>query len=170
MDTADWLARRSIVVPSLKSRPMKPQPQSWQLLAMQPQNRLGTAQCVLVVDMSSLKRLVRLAGIEPATSGSTIRRSNQLSYNRTRCRLRRCVHTDNWNLIQDRPGAKARAAIRIHRANGEAVTGRNVFAERAKKKAGGGGPAFFLLRPAGGGAGLYCERREEVSLRESSSQ
>lgn len=29
--------------------------------------------------------MVRLAGIEPATSGSTIRRSNQLSYNRTRC-------------------------------------------------------------------------------------
>ncbi len=28
-------------------------------------------------------RMVRLAGIEPATSGSTIRRSNQLSYNRT---------------------------------------------------------------------------------------
>jgi hypothetical protein len=27
--------------------------------------------------------MVRLAGVEPATSGSTIRRSNQLSYNRT---------------------------------------------------------------------------------------
>jgi hypothetical protein len=27
--------------------------------------------------------MVRLAGLEPATSGSTIRRSNQLSYNRT---------------------------------------------------------------------------------------
>jgi len=29
--------------------------------------------------------MVRLGGLEPPTSGSTIRRSNQLSYNRTRC-------------------------------------------------------------------------------------
>jgi hypothetical protein len=28
--------------------------------------------------------MVRLGGIEPPTSGSTIQRSNQLSYNRTR--------------------------------------------------------------------------------------
>src|SRR5690606_3587673 len=31
----------------------------------------------------SCERLVPLAGLEPATSGSTIRRSNQLSYNGT---------------------------------------------------------------------------------------
>jgi hypothetical protein len=31
--------------------------------------------------------MVRLGGLEPPTSGSTIRRSNQLSYNRTRSPL-----------------------------------------------------------------------------------
>jgi hypothetical protein len=31
--------------------------------------------------------MVRLGGLEPPTSGSTIRRSNQLSYNRTRKHL-----------------------------------------------------------------------------------
>ena len=32
----------------------------------------------------SLEKLVQLGGLEPPTSGSTIRRSNQLSYNCTR--------------------------------------------------------------------------------------
>jgi hypothetical protein len=42
--------------------------------------------------------MVRLGGLEPPTSGSTIRRSNQLSYNRTRhlwlARLLRAIGID----------------------------------------------------------------------------
>jgi hypothetical protein len=37
-----------------------------------------------IVSDKCLKRMVQLGGLEPPTSGSTIRRSNQLSYNCTR--------------------------------------------------------------------------------------
>ena len=58
--------------------------------------------------------MVRLLGIEPRTSGSTIRRSNHLSYNRTSRqrapreasarRRQRWVHTDKRRRFQDRSG------------------------------------------------------------------
>ena len=78
-------------------------------------------------DMSAkpLKRLVPLGGLEPPTSGSTIRRSNQLSYNGTlpaadpqglpvgesdHSPVGEGVHTGYRNLIQDRPRGKAQTA------------------------------------------------------------
>ena len=69
--------------------------------------------------------MVRLGGLEPPTSGSTIRRSNQLSYNGTlpaadpqglpvgesdHSPVGEGVHTGYRNLIQDRPRGKAQTA------------------------------------------------------------
>ena len=101
--------------------------------------------------------VVRLGGLEPPTSGSTIRRSNQLSYNRTslpgaspretqrlRSRMRRSriwrLNTDNRPTFQDFCAWPRRARWTTSGVANAVATA----AIRAKKKAGGGDPAFFL--------------------------
>ena len=93
--------------------------------------------------------MVRLAGIEPATSGSTIRRSNQLSYNRTQA-----------GTLQGRHGKAAASVGAVNRVKRRGIQGkRNGRREEV--------PAFSVTRPAGGGAGHTParQREEETTLR-----
>ena len=87
--------------------------------------------------------MVRLLGIEPRTSGSTIRRSNQLSYNRTgRARGTMCRRSVPIRTIREsfKTAHEAQDALQ---------------AAKKEKDRGEEDPGLFpCIRPAGGGAGL----------------
>src|SRR5688500_12777902 len=98
--------------------------------------------------------MVRLGGLEPPTSGSTIRRSNQLSYNRAcQCLTKRPLRTNHAHFKTD--GMEARQSVR--RCSSMPTW---YPCERQRKRP-GEDPAFFHAWPAGGGAGLSVRRREE---------
>ena len=85
----------------------------------------------------AIERLVRLAGIEPATSGSTIRRSNQLSYNRTRCLSAKGPY--GLTEFNSRRFGRQNAPVRLREEAGF----------QTKKRPAGGGAGLFLLRAGG---------------------
>ena len=83
---------------------------------------------------SEVAKLVRLGGFEPPTSGATILRSNQLSYNR---------------MVAQGAAVHYGQISRFSRALGD---GRRAGeADRAKKKGRGEDPAFSSQRPAPAG-------------------
>jgi hypothetical protein len=130
---------------------------------------------------SLLEIVVPLAGIEPATSGSTIRRSNQLSYNGTSLdRLALSAssicspfgegsHTGYRSLIQ--PHSRGKAKTRKPRRLGAGqrkgrreevpafpVTNRREEVPAAARKEAGGGAAFRYSsgRPEGLPVFIWC--------------
>src|SRR5690606_11336345 len=80
----------------------------------------------------TLGEMVRLGGFEPPTSGATILRSNQLSYNRTRHRIRR-------QPLAMRPYGQSGLFSRAQRAPGMTFLERCRFFIPLVKKKGPGG-------------------------------
>ena len=92
--------------------------------------------------------MVPLAGIEPATSGSTIRRSNHLSYNGT------CAWQDPGESLFSGIRAVVRRCVQygLSDLNSRPLRSKGTVLQTVPDSAG------QKKRPAGGGAGLFLLR------------
>ena len=99
------------------------------------------------VSTDSLEGVVPLAGIEPATSGSTIRRSNQLSYNGTSAWPDRLK-----SILCDKLCRSAKRQYGLMKSNSSHLARQKVACANCAPLA---IPNRQRKRPAGGGAGLF---------------